>query len=85
MRVIPSYVASARPKQLLGPAFQEWYSNGFQSGRGAVLTEGAVRDAVAVLLEPSTGIERGGVFSPDLRHAGHDPVVPRNQVAPVLP
>lgn len=47
------------------------------------LTEGTKRYALAILLEPSVGVEDGGVFSPDLRHACHYVVLVANYVASV--
>jgi hypothetical protein len=96
--VIPSYVASARPRQLRGPAFQEWYSihrsvrNSFEGekisclfpGWAFQLTERTVGDALPVLFEPSVRVEDASVFSPDLRHSSEDIVLVADNVASVL-
>lgn len=92
---IPSYVASARPRQLRGPAFQEWYStiqkvSSFKLNKGTPfvavtteLTERAIGYRVTVLGEPSAGIEYGSVFPPNFRHSSEDKVLITNDVASI--
>jgi hypothetical protein len=92
--VIPSYVASARPRQLRGPAFQEWYSTHHSvsnldttitalKATSGSLTKRAVGDALPVLFEPSVRVEDGGVFSPDFRHPSENIVLIADDVASV--
>lgn len=91
--VIPSYVASARPRQLRGPAFQEWYSIHHSISNldttttletaSSSLTERAVGNALPILFEPSVRVEDSGVFSPNFRHPSENVVLITDDVPSV--
>ena len=88
---MPSYVASALPRQLRGPAFQEWYSahpvmlveprKGAQT-TGFCLTEWTVCDFLPILVIPSIWVKYSGIFSPDFRHPRQNVILIANNITP---